>query len=118
MKSEEKNTTGHINTYLALNAPVCGRSIGTQSVKVLLVRMCLCLVGTHEFMSSCMNIYGCVLLVRVCNCWAGTNATIVEYCEVPTASHEKWKTPRDERGVAKWIITNVAYFTSICSELG
>ena len=38
-------------------------AIGTQSVKVLLVRMCLCLVGTHESMFSCMNMsvfYWCV----------------------------------------------------------
>ena len=27
-------------------------AIDTQSVKVLLVRMCLCLVGTYEFMFS------------------------------------------------------------------
>ena len=52
---------------LALAAPVCGRRIGTQSVKVLLVRMCLCLVGTHEFMFSCMNMsvfywYVCVIV--------------------------------------------------------
>ena len=38
-------------------------AIGTQSVKVLLVRMCLCLVGTHKSMFSCMNLsvfYWCV----------------------------------------------------------
>ena len=38
-------------------------AIGTQSVKVKLVRMCLCLVGTHESMFSCMNLsvfYWCV----------------------------------------------------------
>ena len=39
------------------------KAIGTQSVKVKLVRMCLCLVGTHESMFSCMNLsvfYWCV----------------------------------------------------------
>ena len=46
-------------------------AIGTQSVKVLLVRMCFCflvcmcfcLVGTHKSMFSCMNVsvlYWCV----------------------------------------------------------
>ena len=40
-------------------APSVAEGIGTQSVKVLLVRMCLCLVGTHESMFSCMNKYLC-----------------------------------------------------------
>ena len=50
---------------------------------MLLVRMCLCLVGTHEFMFSCMNMsvfywYVCVfvglvrtslcLILRICLC--------------------------------------------------
>ena len=30
-------------------------AVGTQSVKALLVRICLCLVGTHESMFSCNN---------------------------------------------------------------
>ena len=42
-------------------------AIGTQSVKVMLVRMCLCLVGTHESMFlSCMNMpvfYWCVCVI-------------------------------------------------------
>ena len=32
--------------------PSVAEAIGTQSVKVLLVRMCLCLVGTHQSMFS------------------------------------------------------------------
>ena len=49
-------------------APSVAEGIGTQSVKVLLVRMCLCLAGTHESMFSCMNTclrsFGmCVLLL-------------------------------------------------------
>ena len=54
----------YMEDNLALAAPVCGRRIGTQSVKILLVRMCLCLVGTHKSMFSCMNLsvfYWCVL---------------------------------------------------------
>ena len=48
-------------------APSVAESIGTQIVKVLLVHMCLCLVGTHEFMFSCMNMsvfywYVCVIV--------------------------------------------------------
>ena len=49
---------------LALPAAGCGRRIGTQSVKVLLVRMCLCLVGTHESMFSCMN--KCLCSIGMC----------------------------------------------------
>ena len=37
-------------------APSVAEAIGTQSVKVLLVHMCLCLVGTYEPMFSCMNV--------------------------------------------------------------
>ena len=36
-------------------APSVAEAIGTQSVKGLLVRMCLCLVGTYVSMFSCMN---------------------------------------------------------------
>ena len=36
-------------------APSVAEAIGTQSVKVLLVHMRLCLVGTYESMFSCMN---------------------------------------------------------------
>ena len=31
-------------------------AMGTQSVKVLLVRVCLCLVGTHKSMFSCIDL--------------------------------------------------------------
>ena len=44
-------------------APSVAESIGTQIVKVLLVHMCLCLVGTHKSMLNCMNLsmfYWCV----------------------------------------------------------
>ena len=48
-------------------APSVAEPIGTQIIKVLLVHMCLCLVGTHEFMFTCMNIsvfywYVCVFV--------------------------------------------------------
>ena len=48
-------------------APSVAKLIGTQIVKVLLVHMCLCLIGTHKFMFSCMNMsvfywYVCVIV--------------------------------------------------------
>ena len=46
-------------------------AIGTQSVKVLLVHMCLCLVGTYEPMFSCMNM-SVFWLIGVYICWVGT----------------------------------------------
>ena len=44
---------------------------GYARVKVLLVHMCLCLVGTYESMFSCMNM-SLFLLVCVCIYWVGT----------------------------------------------
>ena len=47
---------GHIDSMIRSlmigAAPSVAEGIGTQSVKVLLVRMCLCLVGVH--MSLCL----------------------------------------------------------------
>ena len=56
-------------------APSVAEGIGTQSVKVLLVRMCLYLVGTHESMFSFTN----VCLRSVCMwvfCWVSMNEVI------------------------------------------
>ena len=63
--------TESMNTFVLMNQPLCkigaapsvAEAIGTQSVKVLLVHMCLCLVGTHKSMLNCMNLsmfYWCV----------------------------------------------------------
>ena len=52
-------------------APSVAEAIGTQRVKVLLVHMCLCLVGTYESMFGCMNL-SVFRLIGVCICWVGT----------------------------------------------
>ena len=48
---------GSLGVYYAMigAAPSVAEAIGTQRVKVLLVHMYLCLVGTYESMFSCMN---------------------------------------------------------------
>ena len=59
-------------------APSVAEVIGTRSVKVLLVRMCLCLVVSYESMFSWMNV--CVLcILSVCDYSHNTKFTILNY---------------------------------------
>ena len=52
-------------------APSVAKAFGRRSIKVLLVHMCLCLVGTYESMFGCMNL-SVFRLIGVCICWVGT----------------------------------------------